>query len=102
MNKIVASPQQRSNYRKTLVRVYDAEDLAPSGKEIRLLMVIRDVRTRWNWTKEMIQRALLQKDVRNLSLACILLQITLGTESPRCTSQVPERVCTFFNRLGNT
>ncbi|OCH91584.1 hypothetical protein OBBRIDRAFT_728545 [Obba rivulosa] len=61
--KVVSSPQHRSSYRKHVEREYHNK-MAPSGKPIKDLMLIRDVATRWGGTHAMIERALLQKKVR--------------------------------------
>ncbi|KAF4618026.1 hypothetical protein D9613_012868 [Agrocybe pediades] len=57
--KIVSSPQRRSQFRKIAHSKY-AED--PKTKAYAKLMVVRDVRTRWNYTHAMICRAIILKD----------------------------------------
>ncbi|KAF4612503.1 hypothetical protein D9613_012755 [Agrocybe pediades] len=59
VTKIVSSPQRRQHFRNISEKEYGDD---PSTKHIAKLMVMRDVRTRWNYTHAMIRRALLQKD----------------------------------------
>ncbi|KAF5335248.1 hypothetical protein D9758_017381 [Tetrapyrgos nigripes] len=62
--KIVSSPQQRASFRKICKHVYPTkknEKDTPLAK----LMVIRDVRTRWNYTHAMIQRGHLLRSAIN-------------------------------------
>ncbi|KAJ3501122.1 hypothetical protein NMY22_g19033 [Coprinellus aureogranulatus] len=63
--KIVSSPQRRQRFWKISERVHgdrrvDEDD--ETSTLLRLLMVIRDVRTRWNSTHGMLERALLLRD----------------------------------------
>jgi hypothetical protein len=60
--KICSSPQRRKRFRDTAARVYNNK-VAESGRKLASLMVVRDVRHRWNYTHAMIQRALLLKSV---------------------------------------
>jgi hypothetical protein len=62
VTKIVSSPQQRAGFQKLLKEKYKTA-LALSGRLIADLMVIRDVKTRWNYTHAMIKRALLLRKV---------------------------------------
>ncbi|KZP28151.1 hypothetical protein FIBSPDRAFT_729779 [Athelia psychrophila] len=62
VNKIVSSPQCRKYFRKCTVQFY-AGKKNEKGTRIEILMVIRDVRTRWNYTHAMIKRALLLRKV---------------------------------------
>ncbi|KAF5366557.1 hypothetical protein D9758_009004 [Tetrapyrgos nigripes] len=55
--KIVSSPQRQSSFRKIARSVYSMEVVNDKGTPKSKLMVIRDVRTRWNSTHAMIQRA---------------------------------------------
>jgi heme exporter protein D len=56
VNKIASSPQRRRRFRNLAKAKYREERL-------RKLMVIRDVRTRWNFTHAMIRRGSLLQDV---------------------------------------
>ncbi|KAF7371616.1 Eukaryotic translation initiation factor 3 [Mycena venus] len=56
--KICSSPQRRKRFRTTAERMFP-DKLAPSGRKLASLMVVRDVRHRWNYTHAMIERALL-------------------------------------------
>ncbi|KAJ7818678.1 hypothetical protein B0H14DRAFT_2601113 [Mycena olivaceomarginata] len=60
--KICSSPQRRKRFRDTAARVYENK-LAPSGRKLASLMVVRDVRHRWNYTHAMIKHKLLLKSV---------------------------------------
>ncbi|KAF7363114.1 Dimer-Tnp-hAT domain-containing protein [Mycena venus] len=57
--KICSSPQRRQRFRAASKSVYMANERAPSGKPLTSLMVIRDVKSRWNYTEAMITRGLL-------------------------------------------
>ncbi|KAF7328569.1 Dimer-Tnp-hAT domain-containing protein [Mycena venus] len=57
--KICSSPQRRQRFKATSRSIYTADERAPSGKPLTSLMVIRDVKTRWNYTEAMITRGLL-------------------------------------------
>ncbi|CDO77912.1 hypothetical protein BN946_scf184727.g1, partial [Trametes cinnabarina] len=74
-NKIVSSPQRRSQFRKVTQRTYTSS----SAEDIRRqsLMVIRDVATRWNYTHAMIERGLLLQDVglTDMSMLSIFAQL---------------------------
>ncbi|KAF5378354.1 hypothetical protein D9615_002986 [Tricholomella constricta] len=56
--KIASSPQRRQRFRRTARRCHP-DDLSEVGTPIAKLMVVRDVRTRWNYTHAMIKRALM-------------------------------------------
>jgi hypothetical protein len=60
----VASPQRRLQFRKICRVKYGGK---PDTKPLANLMVVRDVRTRWNYTHAMIRRALLLKEVSQQS-----------------------------------
>ncbi|KAF7341071.1 hypothetical protein MSAN_02093200 [Mycena sanguinolenta] len=61
--KICSSPQRRKRFRDTAVRVLGAK-LTTSGRPLSSLMVVRDVRHRWNYTEAMIERGvMLQKAI---------------------------------------
>ncbi|KAK7012413.1 hypothetical protein R3P38DRAFT_2790675 [Favolaschia claudopus] len=53
--KICSSPQRRKRFRATAERMY-GDEKAPSGRPLASLMVVRDVRHRWNYTHAMIKR----------------------------------------------
>ncbi|KAJ7330405.1 hypothetical protein DFH08DRAFT_708903 [Mycena albidolilacea] len=53
--KICSSPQHRKRFRDTAARVYNNK-VAESGRKLASLMVVRDVRHRWNYTHAMIQQ----------------------------------------------
>ncbi|KAJ7809364.1 hypothetical protein B0H14DRAFT_2379796 [Mycena olivaceomarginata] len=53
--KICSSPQRRKRFRDMAARVYENK-LAPSGRKLASLMVVRDVRHRWNYTHAMIKQ----------------------------------------------
>jgi hypothetical protein len=55
--KICSSPQRRKRFRATAEKAF-GDQLAPSGRKRATLMVVRDVRHRWNYTQAMIERAL--------------------------------------------
>ncbi|KAJ7834404.1 hypothetical protein B0H13DRAFT_1914110 [Mycena leptocephala] len=58
--KICSSPQRRKRFRTTAQAVFTkSTDISPSGKPLSTLMVIRDVRHRWNYTEAMISRGIL-------------------------------------------
>ncbi|KAF7372567.1 hypothetical protein MVEN_00119300 [Mycena venus] len=59
--KICSSPQRRKRFRTTAERVF-INKLAPSGRKLASLMVIRDVRHRWNYTHAMIERGLMLRE----------------------------------------
>ncbi|TFY56694.1 hypothetical protein EVJ58_g7479 [Rhodofomes roseus] len=61
VRKIVSSPQRRSSFCKHAIRHYDGKPNPSGGKALSTLMPVRDVRTRWNCTHAMIERALLLK-----------------------------------------
>ncbi|KAJ6483393.1 hypothetical protein C8R45DRAFT_871167, partial [Mycena sanguinolenta] len=61
VTKICSSPQRRKRFRKAAEEKYQ-EKLAPSGKKLATLMVVRDVRHRWNYTHAMIRHASLLQD----------------------------------------
>lgn len=77
--KIVSSPQRRAKFRRIAQANYGSQ---PTKKHLEHLMVIRDVRTRWNYTHAMIRRAQLLKEVSIASSfhisSCILTSILLG------------------------
>ncbi|KAJ7827733.1 hypothetical protein B0H13DRAFT_1917484 [Mycena leptocephala] len=54
------TPLQK-RFRTTAERVF-ANELAPSGRKLASLMVIRDIRHRWNYTEAMIERGLLLRE----------------------------------------
>ncbi|KAK7007145.1 hypothetical protein R3P38DRAFT_2793021 [Favolaschia claudopus] len=56
--KICSSPQRRKRFRATAERIY-GDEKAPSGRLLASLMVVRDVRHRWNNTHAMIKRGLM-------------------------------------------
>ncbi|KAK7001674.1 hypothetical protein R3P38DRAFT_3368049 [Favolaschia claudopus] len=56
--KICSSPQRRKRFRATAEKAY-GDEKAPSGRPLASLMVVRDVRHRWNYTHAMIKRGLL-------------------------------------------
>ncbi|KAF7375808.1 Dimer-Tnp-hAT domain-containing protein [Mycena sanguinolenta] len=61
--KICSSPQRRKRFRDTAVRVLGGK-LTTSGRPLASLMVVRDVRHRWNYTEAMIERGvMLQKAI---------------------------------------
>ncbi|KAF5332340.1 hypothetical protein D9758_017443 [Tetrapyrgos nigripes] len=62
--KIVSSPQRRASFRKICKRVYPTQK-NDKGTPLAKLMVIRDVRTRWNYTHAMIRRARLLRSAIN-------------------------------------
>lgn len=55
ITKICSSPQRRKRFRVGAEKAYK-EKLAPSGKKLAMLMPIRDVRHRWNYTHAMVDR----------------------------------------------
>jgi hypothetical protein len=57
---VVSSPQRRAKFHKITRSTYGQD---PSTKGRVGLMVVRDVRTRWNYTHAMICRALLLQEV---------------------------------------
>ncbi|KAF4611808.1 hypothetical protein D9613_004630 [Agrocybe pediades] len=59
--KIVSSPQRRLQFRKIAKEKYAGKS-DPSVARLAELMVIRDIRTRWNYTHAMIRRSLLQRE----------------------------------------
>ncbi|TFY51128.1 hypothetical protein EVJ58_g10725 [Rhodofomes roseus] len=60
VRKIVSSPQRRSSFRKHAQRHFKGKANPTAGKKpLSTLMPVRDVRTRWNCTHAMIERALL-------------------------------------------
>ncbi|TFY70017.1 hypothetical protein EVJ58_g118 [Rhodofomes roseus] len=61
VRKIVSSPQRRTIFRRHAHKFYDGKKTEDGGKCIAELMPIRDVKTRWNWTHAMIQRALIMR-----------------------------------------
>ena len=67
--KICSSPQHRSSFRRIAKRVCGGkkapEALDPLKKhgDIGMLMVLRDVVTRWNSTQAMLRRSLILQDV---------------------------------------
>ena len=66
VQKIVSSPQRRTIFRRHARKFYQGKELPGTKTDISTLMPIRDVKTRWNWTHAMIQRALI---LRNVSFA---------------------------------
>lgn len=65
--KIASSPQRRQRFWKISGETYGdrrVDETNSSSPLLRLLMVIRDVRTRWNSTHAMLSRALLLREVR--------------------------------------
>jgi hypothetical protein len=67
--KIVASPGNRSRFRKQAKKYYSAQ-YNDNGTEIAYLMVVRDMKVRWNSTQAMIERSLLLKKVSVFVLIC--------------------------------
>jgi hypothetical protein len=67
--KLCGSPQRRSSFRRIAKRVCGGkkapEELDPLQKhlDVGMLMVLRDVVTRWNSTHAMIRRSLILQDV---------------------------------------
>jgi hypothetical protein len=67
--KICSSPQRRSYFRRIAQRVCGGkkapEALNPLKKhgDVGMLMVLRDVVTRWNSTQAMLRRSLILQDV---------------------------------------
>jgi hypothetical protein len=62
--KICSSPQRRKRFRTTAQAVFTkSTDISPSGMPLSTLMVIRDVRHRWNYTEAMISRGILLRKV---------------------------------------
>ncbi|KAF7362862.1 Dimer-Tnp-hAT domain-containing protein [Mycena venus] len=57
MTKICASPQRRKQFKSTAASIYQ-DKLHKSGRKVSSLMVICDVKHRWNFTEAMISRAL--------------------------------------------
>jgi hypothetical protein len=70
--KICSSPQRRSRFRTTAENTFGNE-LAPSGKKKATLMVIRDVRHRWNYTQAMIEHGLM---LQKVSFPARLINVT--------------------------
>ena len=76
--KLCGSPQRRSSFRRIAKRVCGRkkapEELDPLQKhlDIGMLMVLRDVITRWNSTHAMIRRSLILQDVSCWQLTCIM------------------------------
>ncbi|KAJ7805465.1 hypothetical protein B0H14DRAFT_3153436, partial [Mycena olivaceomarginata] len=62
--EICSSPQRRKRFRDTAARV-DKNKLAPSGRKLASLMVVHDVRHRWNYTHAVVECALLLKSAIN-------------------------------------
>ena len=62
VNKIVSSPQRRQHFKRCAKKQYDGM-VTSKGSKLELLMVIRDVVTRWNYTHAMIKRALMLRKV---------------------------------------
>ncbi|KAF5349401.1 hypothetical protein D9758_015515 [Tetrapyrgos nigripes] len=60
--KIVSSPQRRASFRKICKRIYPTEK-NEKDTPLAKLMVIRDVRTHWNYTHAMIRRGRLLRSV---------------------------------------
>ncbi|KAJ7846727.1 hypothetical protein B0H14DRAFT_2583983 [Mycena olivaceomarginata] len=63
-DQICSSPQRRKRFRDTAARV-DKNKLAPSGRKLASLMVVHDVRHRWNYTHAVVECALLLKSAIN-------------------------------------
>ncbi|KAJ6484240.1 ribonuclease H-like domain-containing protein, partial [Mycena sanguinolenta] len=61
--KICSSPQRCKRFRTTSEGVF-SDKLAPSGRKLASLSVVRDVRHRWNYTAAMIKRARLLQEVK--------------------------------------
>ncbi|KAJ7189246.1 hypothetical protein C8R46DRAFT_877092, partial [Mycena filopes] len=57
--KICASPQRRLRFKRVAASIYKDEINKSSGRKLSTLMIVRDVKHRWNYTKAMISRALL-------------------------------------------
>jgi hypothetical protein len=58
----VSSPQRRARFRKVAQSKYGGKDDTASDR-LAGLMVVRDVRTRWNYTQSMIERGLEMRQV---------------------------------------
>jgi len=66
--KIVSTPQRRKKFRKCAISIYHKKNSENKDRR-EALAVVRDVRTRWNYTHAMIRRAELLQEVGLDSLA---------------------------------
>jgi hypothetical protein len=69
--EICASPQRRRRFKLIAAAIYK-DERHKSGRKISSLMVIRDVKHRWNFTEAMISRAVV---LRKVNLNSTLLNV---------------------------
>ncbi|KAF8186575.1 hypothetical protein K438DRAFT_1033042 [Mycena galopus ATCC 62051] len=62
VTKICSSPQRRRSFKIIAAKMYK-DTKAPSGRKLSTLMVIRDVKHRWNFMEAMISRGKLLRKV---------------------------------------
>ena len=79
--KIVSSPQRRSAFRRLAKKHYIGKKVNDNGRDISELMVIRDVRTRWNYTLAMIERALIMRKVYSFRICTFETRFSLKINS---------------------
>jgi hypothetical protein len=57
MIKITSTPQRRAIYKRIAAESFEDDTHPDTGTLLKKLMVVRDVKTRWNYTHAMIKRA---------------------------------------------
>ncbi|KDR65759.1 hypothetical protein GALMADRAFT_1362644 [Galerina marginata CBS 339.88] len=81
VTKISFSPQRRAIFQNIVTKSYKDKKVAGTESRVANLMVIRDVRTHWNYTHAMIKHALiLQKAINKWVLNCGLQDLSLLLE----------------------